>query len=248
MRRSYDHPARRGTVPRVELRDVMRTTPATREFTDEPVPDEVVHDLLDVARFAPSGGNRQAWRVVVLRDPDLRRRIRDLYVLSWREYMAHVREGLVPFAAGGDGRWHGPAVDLEAARATPAPLPFADHLDEVPVLLLVAADLTRLAAVDNGLDRQGISAGASVYPFVHNLLLAARDAGLGGVMTTVLARQEPAVREVVGLPDDHAVAALVALGRPVREVTKLRRAAVEEFTTVDRVDGPPFTAPHPRVS
>ena len=77
MRRSYDHPARRGTVPRVELRDVMRTTPATREFTDEPVPDEVVHDLLDVARFAPSGGNRQAWRVVVLRDPDLRRRIRD---------------------------------------------------------------------------------------------------------------------------------------------------------------------------
>ena len=242
MCRSYDHTARRGTVPRVELRDAMRTTPATREFTDEPVPDTVVHDLLEVARFAPSGGNRQAWHVVVLRDPEVRRRLRDLYVLAWREYMAHAREGLVPFAPGEDGRWHGPAVDLDDARATPSPMPFADHLDEVPVLLVVAADLTGLATVDNGLDRQSIAGGASVYPFVHNLLLAARDAGLGGVMTTVLARQEPAVRELLGLPQHVALAALVAIGHPANRVTRLRRAEVEEFTTVDRFDGPPFEA------
>lgn len=218
----------------------MRTTPACREFTDEPVPDRLVHDLLEVARFAPSGGNRQSWRVVVLRDPEVRRRIRDLYVLGWREYMAHATEGLVPFAPGDDGRWHGPAVDLDAARATPAPTPFADHLDRVPVLLVVLADLTALAAVDNGLDRQSIVGGASVYPFVHNILLAARDAGLGGVMTTAIARQEPAVKELLGVPDRYAVASVVALGHPVEQPTRLRRGAVEDFATVDRFDGETF--------
>src|SRR5687767_15104067 len=202
---------------RMELRDVMRTTPAVREFTDEPVPDEVLHQILDVARFAPSGGNRQGWHVVVLKDPEVRRQIRDLYVLGWREYVAHMRLGLVPFAAGEDGHWHGPAVDLEEARRTEAPMAFADHLDEVPVLLVVIADLTALATMDNGLDRQSIIGGGSIYPFTHNVLLAARDAGLGGVLTTVLARQEPAVRGLLHLPDSHAVAGLIALGHPVKQ-------------------------------
>ena len=220
---------------------MMRTTPATRDFTDEPVPDEVLHSLLDVARFAPSGGNRQAWHVIVLEDPALRARIRDLYVLSWREYMAHVNRGLVAFAPIDGGNWTGPAVDLDEARATPAPLPFADHLDQVPVLLVLVVELAALATVDNGLGRQSIAGGGSVYPFGHNVLLAARDAGLGGVMTTVLARQEPAVKEALGIPDGHAVVGLLALGHPKKVITKLRRQAVEEFTTVDRFHGAPFS-------
>jgi nitroreductase len=224
----------------MELRDVMRTTPAVREFTDEAVPDEVVHAILDAARFAPSGGNRQGWHVILLRDPATRTRIRELYQLGWREYTAHLREGLVPFAPIDGGRWTGPAVDLEEARATPASLPFSDHLDEVPVLLLVTVDLSQLAVMDNGLDRQSIVGGGSVYPFCHNMLLAARDLGLGGVLTTTLARQEPAVKELLGIPEGHAVAALVALGHPVEQLTKLRRAPVEELTSVDRFDGPPF--------
>ena len=219
----------------------MRSTPSVRDFTDEPVPDAVVHDILDVARFAGSGGNRQGWHAIVLKEPDVRRRIRDLYVLGWREYVAHMRAGLVPFAAGDDGRWHGPAVDLDEARATEAPIPFADHLDEAPVLLVIVADLTVLAVMDNGLDRQSIIGGASIYPFVHNVLLAARDVGLGGVLTTVLARQEPAVREVLHLAPNHAVAALLALGHPAKEITRLKRADVAEFTTVDHLDGPAFS-------
>jgi nitroreductase len=225
----------------MELREVMRSTPATRDFTDDPVDDPTLHAILDTARFAPSGGNRQGWRVIVLKDAAIRRRIRDLYVLGWREYMAHARLGLVPFAPLDGGRWSGPAVDLEEARRTPAPLPFADHLDAVPVLLVLVVDLGALAVTDNGLERQSIVGGASVYPFAHNVLLAARDAGLGGVMTTVLARQEPAVKELLGIPDGHAVAGLVALGHPVKQVTKLRRAEVAEFTSIDRFDGVPFS-------
>lgn len=220
---------------------MMRTTPATREFTDEPVPDEVLHSILDVARFAPSGGNRQGWHVLVLKDPAVRARIRDLYVLGWREYMAHVKRGLVAFAPTDGGNWTGPAVDLAEARATPAPMGFADHLDQVPVLLVLVVELGALATVDNGLGRQSIVGGASVYPFGHNVLLAARDAGLGGVMTTVLCRQEPAVKEVLGIPDGFAVAGMLALGHPKKVITKLRRLAVEHFTTIDRFDGAPFS-------
>jgi nitroreductase len=226
----------------VELYDVMRTTPATREFTDEPVTGDVLYRMLDHARFAPNGGNRQGWRVLILQDPAVRGRIRELYQLGWREYFAHVRAGLVPFAARDEGRWTGPAVDLAAARATPMPATFVDNLEHVPALLLVVADLAELATVDNGLDRQSIAGGASIYPFCHNLLLAARNEGLGGVLTTMLAREEPAVRELLGIPVGHAVAALIALGHPRKVITKLRRLPVDEFTFVDRFDGPAFTA------
>jgi nitroreductase len=224
----------------MDLRAVMQTTPSVREFTDEPVPDDVLNSILEVARFAPNGGNRQAWQVIVLKDPEIRTHIRKLYVLAWREYMAHVYAGLVAFAPLDRGRYTGPAIDLEQARSTPAPTPFVDHLDEVPVLLVVLVELAQLAVIDNGLDRQSIVGGASVYPFVHNVLLAARDVELGGVMTTALCRQEPAVKELLGIPDGFAVAALVALGRPKSSITKLKRKPVDSFTRVDRFDGPSF--------
>jgi nitroreductase len=224
----------------MELRTVMQTTPSVRDFTAEPVPDAVVNSILDAARFAPNGGNRQGWRVILLKDPELRARVRDLYVVAWREYMAHVHAGLVAFAPLDNGRYTGPAIDLEQARSTPAPMPFADHLDEVPVLLLIVVELAQLAVIDNGLDRQSIVGGASVYPFVHNVLLAARDAGLGGVMTTALCRQEPAVKELLGIPAGYALAALVALGHPKTTVTRLKRNPVDSFTNIDRFDGAPF--------
>jgi nitroreductase len=225
----------------VNFHTVVRTTPAVREFTDESMPDEVLRRILDDARFAPNGGNRQGWRVIVVRDPATRLRLRELYQLGWREYMAHVVAGTVPFAPGGDRRWTEPVVDIEAARATESPNPFADTLEHVPVMLVVAVDLTALAVLDNGLDRQSIVGGGSVYPFCHNVLLAARANGWGGVLTTAICREEPAVRDLLGIPDPYAVAGLMALGRPVKEITRLRRSAVEEFTTVDRFDGDAFT-------
>lgn len=225
----------------MELTEVMRTTGASRAFAQDEVPDEVVYRILDTARFAPSGGNRQPWRVVVVKDTGTRTALKDLYVLGWREYTAHVRAGLVPFAPGADGRWVGPAVDLDEARRTPSPQEFADHLDEVPVLLVVFAHLPSLAVTDNGLDRQSIVGGGSVYPFTHNLLLAARNEGLGGVMTTVACRQEDAVRELFGVPRDVGLAGVIALGRPEHLPRSLRRRPVEEFAFVDRFGSTPFS-------
>jgi nitroreductase len=82
----------------VEVIEALRTTGAVREFTTDPVPDEVVARLLDTARFAPSGGNRQAWRVVVVRDPDIRKGLRDCYLAPWYQYLAMGAAGLVPWA------------------------------------------------------------------------------------------------------------------------------------------------------
>ena len=86
------------TVVVVELIEALRTTGAVREFLDTPVPDATVHRLLDTARFAPNGGNRQAWRVVVVKDPSVRRGLRDLYLPAWYQYLAQVASGLTPWA------------------------------------------------------------------------------------------------------------------------------------------------------
>lgn len=230
----------------MELAEVLRTCAAVREFTDEPVSDEELAAVLDVARFAPSGGNRQGWRVIVLTDPSVRHAVRGLYQEGWYEYLALAGAGLVPWApltdrgAEREALAGAPAI-AEAAAAGPGG--FAEHLDEVPVLLLVLADLRALAATDRDLDRYSLVGGASIYPFVWNVLLAARDAGLGGVITTVLARREREVRALFGVPDEFVVAALLALGHPVHQRRRLRRAQTADFTTRDRFDGPVFGAP-----
>ena len=220
----------------MELSDAMRTTGAVRTFTDEAVTDEVLRSVLDDARFAPSGGNRQGWRVAVVRDAGLRRRLADACAPVWNEYVAQTAAGETPFSV-----TTASSIDLDEARRTTAPNPLLDDLESAPVVLVVAVDLAALAVMDRDLDRPSIVGGASVYPFCQNLMLAARDRGLGGVMTTFVARVEPEVRTPLGLPDGHALAAMIVLGHPVRQLTRLRRAAVEEFTTVDRFDGPPFT-------
>lgn len=226
-----------------ELRDALRATPAIREFTDEPVGRETVSAILETARFAPSGGNRQAWRVVLVDDVETRRSLRDLYLPGWYEYLAMGAAGLVAWSPLADrdaeARAKAGAAGI-AAQAAAGPGGMAEHLDRVPVLLAVFADLGSLAAVDRDLDRYTMVGGASVYPFVWSILLAAGEHGLGGVMTTMLTARESAVRTLLGAPDHLALAAVVALGHPVRRPTSLRRRAVAEFATIDRIDGPPL--------
>jgi nitroreductase len=228
----------------MELHEALRSTGAVREFTDEPVDDATLARILDTARFAPSGGNRQAWHVVVVKDPAIRRGLREAYLPVWYDYLAISSAGMVPFAPVTDREAEQRAVETSAASiaadAAAGPGGFAEHFDQVPVLLAVLADLRALAAVDRDLDRYTLAGGASIYPFVWSLLLAARDEGVGGVVTTMVIRREPEVRALLGVPGDMAIAAVVAMGHPVRQPTRLRRNAVADFATVDRLDGSPF--------
>ena len=228
----------------LDLLTTLRSTGAARLFRPDPVPDEVLTRLLDTARFAPSGGNRQAWRVVVIKDPAKRAALRDLYLAGWYEYLAMGAAGLVPSAPLNDRAAEAAALAHapEFAREGAAKPGFAENLHTAPALLLVLADLRALAAIDRDLPRYTLAGGASIYPFVWSLLLAARTEGLGGVTTTVAIGREEEVRALFEIPDTVAVAALVVLGRPVYQPSRLRRAPVDDFTWVDRYEGPSLGA------
>jgi nitroreductase len=227
----------------MELLDALRTTGAVREFTDDPVPDEVLARVLETARFAPSGGNRQGWRVVVVKDRETRQRLRDLYLPGWYDYLAIAGAGLTPWAPVTDR-----AAETEALAATPGIAAaaaagtggFAEHLDTVPVLLVLFASLRALAAMDRDHSRYQFAGGASVYPFAWSVLLAAREEGLAGVITTMNIRREDEVKALLGAGEELALAAVIALGRPVHQPRRLTRAPVEGFVTTDRLDGEPF--------
>ena len=224
----------------LSLTEALRTTGAVREFTDQSVDDAVLARVLDTARFAPSGGNAQAWRLVVVKDPDRRRRLRGCYLRGSTDYLALHAAGLRPWAPTNDRDAEARALKTENPAA---PGGFAERFDEAPVLLALFADLSRLAAVDRDADRYTFAGGASIYPFAWSILLAARDEGLGGVITTIAIREEPQVKAVLGAADPLALAAVIALGYPVRRPRRLRRETVDSFATVDSIDGPVFGAP-----
>ena len=225
----------------MELRDALRTTGSVRRFRNQPVDDQTLFSVLDDARFAPSGGNRQAWHVIVVQDPGRRHDIAASYLDAWHDYVAHVLAGVIPFSPlASDEDRLAAAGQRAPAESLSVPDGFAETLANVPVMLVVTADLTALAATDRDLDRYHLVGGASIYPFVWSILLAANEYDLGAVMTTVGTRNEPRLQEILELPATTVVSAIVALGYPERRLTKLSRHAVEEFTTIDTFYGTPF--------
>lgn len=219
----------------MELEQVMRTAFACREWTGQPVGDEVVYKLLERARFAPNGGNRQGWHVIVVRDRATREAFIPLITPTTSVYLAQVAAGEAPW-----NTINPTSVDIEAEAKIARPFAGLAEMVDAPVVLVVTVNLSVVASFDSALDRVGVISGASIYPFVWNILLAARDEGLGGVLTTYLAGSEPKVQELLGLPSHHAVAAMLPIGYPVKQLTQLKRLPVEEFTTVDRYDGETF--------
>lgn len=216
----------------MELGDALRTTGAVRTFSDDPVTDSTLAAILDLARFAPSGGNRQPWRVVIVRSPQVRRELGRLMQPIWDEYMTVRATGAQPFSP----------IDYIAPIAIEHhPNELIDQLEHCPAVLVVAVDLGAVAAMDAELDRLPVVAGASIYPFCWSILLAARHYGLGGVMTTFLSRAEPEASEILGLPERYALAATLMLGVPARRISRLSRRSVADFSTIDRFDGPAFS-------
>ncbi|MEM6110439.1 nitroreductase family protein [Mycobacterium sp. 050272] len=219
----------------MELYDAMRSTAAVREFTDDPLPDDVLERILDNARFAPTGGNRQGVRVIVLRDQDTRAALADLGLTAARRYTAQLANGESPW-----NPLQPTSLDAATIEAAQVPAQMSAPFREAPVVLMFLVNLGVVAATDQDLDRIAVVPGASVYPFVWNVLLAARNEGFGGVLTTMVVAEEPRAKDLLGIPDSYAIAALVPLGKPVRQLSKLRRRPVSDFATCERYDGAPF--------
>ncbi len=212
----------------MDLYEVMRVTGTVRAFLPDPVPDDILYRVLDHARFAPNGGNRQGWRIIVVKEGELRRALRDLYLHQYNAYLAMIAAGSAPAP---------PERILRQGGE------LAQHLDEVPVHLLVLVDLRTLAILDAGLPRQSIVGGGSIYPFMQNVLLALRNEGLAGAITTLIVPSEGRLRELLAIPDQYAVAGMVLVGWPRYPLPRrLTRKRVEEFATLDNFDGPVFGA------
>jgi nitroreductase len=215
----------------------MRTTFAAREYTDDPVSDKVLHRILDNARFAPSGGNRQGWRVLIIKDTEIRAQLRKLLAPTIKRYKTQARAGETPFCSIGTT-----AVTEDEIAQMPEAFPLVDDLEDAPAVMVICVDLKMVTSFDKDLDRVGVISGASIYPFAWNILLAARNEGLGGVLTTFLADQEVAARKILHLPEDFAIAAMLGIGKPVKQLTRLRRNDVSEFTWIDTFRGERFEA------
>jgi nitroreductase len=198
----------------VDFREVIETTGTCRFFRPDPIPEDVLRRVLDGARWAPTGGNRQGVRFVVVRDAVKRRQLRDWYVPLWEQYVSRATSR--------------PGVPMPRLLANADHM--ARHLDEVPALVVVCAQLADLLATDRHLDRLTIVGGASVYPSVQNLLLAARAEGLGTALTTLLCAVEPQVKALLAIPDGVATAALIPMGYPARAFPKrLARRPLDEW-------------------
>jgi nitroreductase len=224
----------------VELFEVMRTTFAAREFTDEPVPNDVLARIFAHARFAPTGGNRQGGRVIVVREPQTKAALGALAAPAAKRYAAQV--------AAGESPWNTivpTAVDAATIERTPPPAHLTEPLVNAPVVLVVCVDLRVVASTDQYLPRVGVVSGASIYPFVWNILLAARNEGYGGTITTMAVAEEPKLKALLGIPEHAAVCAVIPLGRPKRQLTRLRRRPVSEIAARERWDGPALEMSRP---
>jgi nitroreductase len=220
----------------MDLYEAQRTTFAAREFTDEPLPDRTLYSILDRARFAPSGGNRQGWHVLVVRDRATREALAACTVPAAKRYTAQLQAGENPW-----NTVDPTTADAATVERTPAAPRLIEPTLRAPVVLVICVDLKVVACTDQRLGRVGLVGGASIYPFAWNILLSARAHGFGGTITTLAVAEEPRLKALLGIPEHVAVCAVMPLGRPVKQLTRLRRKAVPEFARRERWDGAPLT-------
>ncbi len=226
----------------MELREVMRTTSTVRYFRTGDVPDDILYRLFEVSRFAPQGGNRQPLRWVVVRDPQTRQRLQDIYEpVIRRSFEDYAAKAGIDVSSG------------ELPAAARAPLHLARHFHEVPVVVFPCVDVGLLrpgAAEPQPADVQGttIIDGGHVFPAIQNFLLACRNEGLGTALTSALTVDQELIRDLLRVPDTSLVVAAIAVGWPERAFpTRLRRHRVEDLIYAEHyavplfppADGPP---------
>lgn len=213
-----------------ELYEAMSTLRAVRRLRPDPIPDDVLRRVLEAATWAPTGGNRQAWRVIVVKDSARKQRLGELY-----------KKVATPFIQSYTARFAAlpEAERVKAEKMIRSGLYLAEHFGEAPVLCIFCFHPDGLAVTDAELGRVSVVGGGSIYPAVQNLLLACRAEGLGCVLTTLLCKAEPEVRELLAIPQPWGTAAAIPIGYPqFRGHGPISRRPVEEMAFVDSWEKP----------
>ena len=187
--------------------DVVRSQRGTAYFKPDPLPDDVLQQVLEAATRAPSGSNRQPWRFIVVRDREVKRQLGEWY-----------REG--------QRRVSGSAPTREARDG---PVHFSVGMEDVPVLVMVCVEQWQIRGSE-------AYRGASIYPATQNLMLAAAAFGIGTRLTTIWQHCYEDVAALLGVPDGWAMTALIPMGYPAPpdHLGGSRRKPVSEVTFHDR--------------
>ena len=212
----------------MDLPEVMRTMSGVRLYLARDVPDKVIYAALDDARFAPSGGNRQPWRVVVVRDLGMRKKVSEISSREWQVYTQ---------------KWYPPPEELtpETARRLQEGTEYHAKMHLAPVHLFVWAELGSLALMDRNLARVSFVGGGSIYPFVQNLQLALSVRGVGSRITALAIPAEAEWAELMSVPEGYGLAAVMTVGYPEWKATRLSRNPVEDFARKESFHGPALT-------
>ena len=209
----------------VGLLEGMATTRSIRRFRPDPIPDDLLRTVLEAANWAPSGSNVQNRRQLVVKDAEKRRRIGELYGEAFKVF--YPAERLAEEVDPTHQRMMRGAVYLAETIGT-----------EPPVLVLFCRDDAITGSPANAAAFRPWTYGATVYPAVQNVLLAARAVGLGGCLTTIYLRYEDEIKALLGIPETVDTYALVPLGFPRDTFGPLHRRPVEEVTFVDSWGAP----------
>jgi len=205
-----------------DLFEIMRTTRSMRRLKPDPVPDALIAKLLEAGTCAPSGGNMQRWRFLVITDPEIKKTIGALYKRAWDEQVS-------PRYRAGEPA---PGTSRERfLRMLDAAQHLADHIHEAPVWIMPCM----------GGPAPTRTSGSSVYPAVQNMLLAARALGLGATLTTLYLAFEKEVDAALELPPDVHTYALLPIGYPLGRFGPVRRMPLSEVVYRDRW-GEPYRA------
>jgi nitroreductase len=196
----------------MEFYEVATTQRAMRRLKTDPVPDELIWKILDTAIKAPSGGNRQPWNFLVVTNAEKKQKIGEWYLEAWNKMYGPAKDAML-----GD-----PAM----ARTFRSADHLANHLADVPVLIL--------ATIKKDMPNISSTLGASIYPAVQNLMLAARAEGLGTTLTTLHKLHEADVKTMLGIPDDTETMALIPIGWPKGKFGPASRMPIEKVVYWDQ--------------
>jgi nitroreductase len=200
---------------KIGLFEAMRTMRAMRRLKTDPVPDELIHEIIEAGTCAPSGGDTQHWRFIVVKDPELKKQLQLRYKRAFEDLKERFHAAPPP-----PGKTEAQKQRMLAARDH-----LTEHFHEAPVLIVCCL------VGDSG---SGVAAGASIYPAVQNMLLAARALGLGATLTTRHLLYAREVDQVLGLPPDATTFAILPIGYPLGNFGPLSRAPVEQVTFLNR--------------